>query len=173
MVGFRNRDVKERFDEKWEAVTESGCWIWLGSSAGDRYGSFHFPDYPSKTSNTRRMVSAHRAALFIYEGIIPDVGMEVLHSCDVGFCCNPAHLSVGTHQDNMTDMVNKGRSPKNMHKLSEDEVIEARKLRSEGVEVKEIAKVFGISPSQMSRVTQGSIRKGLRKPKEEDFENAA
>ena len=24
------KTVKERFDEKCEAVTESGCWVWLG-----------------------------------------------------------------------------------------------------------------------------------------------
>lgn len=160
---LRNRNVKERFDEKWEAVTESGCWIWTGTSAGDRYGSFHFPDYPTKSETPRRMVSAHRAALFIYEGIVPDVGLEVLHSCDVGFCCNPAHLSVGTHQDNMTDMVNKGRSPQNKRKLSDEEITEAKALRAKGIQVKDIAEIFGISSSHMSRVTQGSFRKGARK----------
>lgn len=165
MTGLRNRDTKERFDEKWEAVTESGCWVWMFTTDG-RYGSFHFPDFPKNY----RMVKAHHAALFLYKGIIPEDGQVVMHKCDNTFCCNPDHLSIGTHQDNMTDMVNKGRSPKNMHKLTEDEIIAAKRLRSEGMQVKDIASIFGISPSQMSRVTQGSIRKFLRKAIETDFE---
>lgn len=158
MTGLRNRDTKERFDEKWEAVTESGCWIWMFTTDG-RYGSFHFPDFPKNY----RMVKAHHAALFLYKGIIPEDGQVVMHKCDNTFCCNPDHLSVGTHQDNMTDMVNKGRSPQNKRKLTDDEIIKAKLLRAQGVEVKEIAKIFNISPSHMSRVTQGVMRKFARK----------
>lgn len=160
MTGFRNRPDIDRFEEKYIPVTESGCWIWIGA-ASERYGSFHFPNYPLTTS--KNMVSAHRSALFLYKGIVPESGQEILHKCDNGFCCNPEHLSLGTHQENMADMVHKGRSPKNKRKLTDEEILEARSLRASGVEVKEIAEIFGISPSHMSRVTQGSFRKGARK----------
>ena len=36
-------------------------------------------------------------------------GMHVLHSCDCRACINPAHLRLGTHQENMQDAVDRGR----------------------------------------------------------------
>jgi hypothetical protein len=41
-------------------------------------------------------------------GSIPH-GRYVLHRCDNRRCCNPSHLFVGTQQDNMDDMLAKGR----------------------------------------------------------------
>ena len=68
--------------------------------ASGRYGYTHVDGKVSR---------AHRAIFQMSGKSIPP-GMELMHSCDVGLCVNPDHLSVGTHQDNMDDMVRKGRA---------------------------------------------------------------
>ncbi len=146
----------ERFEEKY-SVGESGCWIWNGART-TRYGSFHFPEYPY----ARKMVAAHKASLYLYKGIATSSEENVMHSCDNGFCVNPDHLSVGTRSDNMKDMVSKGRNIIPTQKLDQADVICARQMRRSGVQVKEIAEVFNISPSQMTRVTSGILPKWIR-----------
>ena len=48
---------------------------------------------------------AHGARLFPWR-----LGFVVCHRCDRGpMCCNPSHLFIGTPNDNMRDMLAKGR----------------------------------------------------------------
>lgn len=85
----------------WQCVTKSdGCWAWR-ETGRRRYPNFGLPNPP-------RSVGAHRVAYYLTHGAIPE-GMFVCHSCDNTRCVNPAHLFVGTHEDNMRDMRQKGR----------------------------------------------------------------
>lgn len=77
----------------------SDCWYWRGSLTDLGYGVYG------------RSKTAHRLSWEIHNGKIPD-GLHVLHRCDVRSCVNPRHLFLGTHQDNMKDMVAKGRTHK-------------------------------------------------------------
>lgn len=91
-------EIPLRIERKIVRIPFSGCWIWMGS--GSRYGYTHFHG---------RVERAHRVLYMLTGKTIPP-GMELMHSCDLGLCVNPEHLSAGTHQENMSDMVRKGRA---------------------------------------------------------------
>ena len=77
----------------------SGCWLWDGAVNNDGYGTIFRGGKQHKV---------HRLAWEEAHGPIPD-GLNVCHTCDVPACCNPAHLFLGSQQDNMQDCLGKGR----------------------------------------------------------------
>lgn len=89
----------ERFEAKYEPITESGCWIWTANSDKDGYGQFRIG---------KKMMRPHRFSYEHFVGEIPN-GMYVLHKCDIPSCVRPEHLFVGTQKDNVADMIKKGR----------------------------------------------------------------
>lgn len=91
----------------WSKVekTES-CWIWIASCLQST-GRGQFPmarRYGLPSSPTR-------FSWIIHNGGIP-LKLCVLHTCDNPLCVNPSHLFLGTLQDNVSDMVSKGRQCK-------------------------------------------------------------
>ena len=75
------------------------CWAWNGNSDELGYGLIHYH---------RRKWRAHRLAYTLTKGEIPK-DMIIMHKCDNPACCNPDHLSVGEHKDNVHDMMQKAR----------------------------------------------------------------
>jgi hypothetical protein len=83
---------------------EDCCWPWTGATHANGYGNFRATPY--KEGN----VSAHIISWFVKTGEWPPEGLFVLHTCDVKPCVqNNTHLFLGTHTDNMQDMIGKGR----------------------------------------------------------------
>lgn len=96
---LRSESAEERFALSYQE-DEAGCWIWQGRPRGNNgYGSLKVDG---------ALMPAHRFAYQAHVGPIP-TGLFVLHRCDVPLCVNPAHLFLGTTQDNSDDKVNKGR----------------------------------------------------------------
>lgn len=92
-------------------------------------------------------------AYMLYYGPIPD-GLFVLHSCDNPRCVRPDHLKLGTHDDNMADLVRRKRScfgeRRPQSKLTDQKVLDIRRMAESGVMQKEIAEQFGVVDSVIS-----------------------
>ncbi len=78
------------------------CWLWTAHTVHFGYGEVSVAGV-----NWR----AHRYAYKLAHGRLPR-RMFVCHSCDNPPCCNPAHLFLGTQQDNLDDCARKGRTTK-------------------------------------------------------------
>ena len=128
----------------WSLVDQSGgpdaCWPWtLGCDpAGYGQGSFGW---------TRK---AHRQAYLLFHGSI-DTSLDVCHTCDNPGCCNPAHLWLGTHQENLQDAGRKGRLGKNSgerngaRKLDWPRVRAIRAKHAEGASERSLGAEYGVS----------------------------
>ena len=92
------RDVN--FRERFERGAPDACWEWQGVLNHNGYGIL---GVKCKAIGFRRDYLAHRLSYELHTGEGPDE-LHVLHSCDNPPCVNPAHLRLGTHQDNMRDM---------------------------------------------------------------------
>jgi len=114
-----------------------GCWLWRGHT-DKGYGIFAVNSRP---------VLAHRFAYALFVGEIP-AGMCICHSCDNSRCVNPDHLFIGSHRDNMNDMVAKGRVARGARhgnvKLSADTVRAIRLYARIGINDRFIARRLGV-----------------------------
>ena len=81
----------------------SGCWLYMGFRKWDGYGWLQ-----RYVGGKPRSLTAHRYAWILTHGE-PEKGLSIMHECDNPPCCNPAHLRLGTHKDNMADCRRKGR----------------------------------------------------------------
>ena len=112
------------------------------------------------------VLRAHRLAWEFAYGPIP-TGAQVLHRCDNPPCCNPSHLFLGTHQDNMADKVAKGRQtgPKGERHpralITDADVVAIREAHARGATNVALGRQYGIAPNSVSsivhRVTWGHV----------------
>lgn len=141
----------------WSKVDRRGpdeCWEWTGSRWPGGYGQLHL-------SKPRRLRSAHIISYEIHFG--PTGDLLVCHRCDNPPCVNPSHLWLGTNDENMADMVAKGRAAGHDQRgsvnanaiLSDEDVLEIRRLISLGHYNTVIAVPFGVHHSMISKIRRG------------------
>lgn len=131
------------------AKRDSGCWEWTGLIMDNGYG---------RVGVAGRLWSAHRYAYEQLVGPIP-AGLCVCHRCDNRACVNPEHLFIGTHADNMADMVRKGRqtlgSVNRGAKLTEEQVRDIRDRLHAGETRRCLAREFGVSSTAVDSIVSG------------------
>ncbi len=145
-----------------KGISPNDCWLWNRRCDKDGYGIVYGKKAPPYFEK-----SAHRLSWVIHFGPIPD-GLWVLHNCPDGdnpTCVNPAHLWLGTTQDNTADRDAKCRQAKgerngwNVHpearlhgslngfaKLTEAQVSEIRQNYVKGItKQRDLASQYNIS----------------------------
>ena len=150
---WRQTDL-ERFTSKYSVNDETGCWVWCAATVGldFNYGKFWINGKYDK---------AHRAAYMLLVGDIP-YGMWVLHKCDNPSCVNPGHLFLGTRQDNVNDMLSKGRNGQHKNpprgerkkdsKLKGVDVLDIRSRCADGETQSSVGKLYGIAQTTVSKI---------------------
>ena len=141
---FWSKILTGEIDECWECVA-----IYLNRAG---YGEFSLND---------KLIKAHRFSYQLFHNRLIKDKMVIMHICDNRKCVNPHHLSEGTQQDNITDMVNKGRANGGgvkgekhyISKLTEEKVKEIRaKFEKDGTTHINLAMEYCVSRSLISNI---------------------
>lgn len=162
----RRKSLSEKLWSKVNRCGPNDCWLWTGWTKAARKGA---PEYGrinvrvgAHGENKHIDLFAHRVAYELEVGKVPDK-LVVRHSCHNPLCCNPNHLAVGTHQDNMDDMVKAGRQTKGecngRSLLTWKDVHQIRAMRIEGQTLKEIASMFPVGIATVGLICQNKIWK--------------
>lgn len=148
--------IEERFRRQILVDDATGCWLWLGDHDRRGYGRF----WISGQRDDRVRPMAHRWSFEHHVGPIPD-GLCVCHRCDNPPCCNPEHLFVGTHKENVADCAAKGRRATPTRKLTPEQVFAIRASHSSGrgPTHRELAKAHGVAKSTITSVLRGDTWK--------------
>ena len=134
------------------------CWFWTGCRHPAGYGA---------VNRGGRAHPAHRWSWILANGPIPS-GKWVLHKCDVRACVRPSHLFLGNAQDNVDDMIRKGRDKHDKcafgekhanAKLNEAAV---RDIRSSNRSLSQMAKKYGVCFQSIWHVRKNKTWKHIK-----------
>lgn len=154
--------LRDRIEKRIARPADGGCWNWAGALGKTGYGMINVA---GKTK------AVHRVMYELASGEIPE-GLEIRHKCDNPRCCNPQHLEVGTHSQNMGDMRDRGR--KYAQALSAGEVIEIRRqYLVDGMKQLDLAAIYGVSKSAISSAIRGKNWQHLGVPSEYELKAAS
>lgn len=144
--------LEARFWRRTEENQETGCLETTYASTTSGYGNFCI----ARGVNS----GTHRVAYVLARGPIPAT-LKVLHSCHNPLCVNPAHLRLGTHDENMREMVEVGRKPRgpgsNPRKLTAERAMMIQGDRLLGVPVEETAREMDVLPRTVFAVRSGKL----------------
>lgn len=117
------------------------CLLWTGRLNEKGYGRIWYQG---------RQIRTHRLIYELVTGSPIPTGAEVMHTCDNRPCLEFSHLILGTHQQNISDCVMKGRQAKGERKpaakLTEATVRDMRRLwRTSGLAWAHLGTLYGVA----------------------------
>lgn len=142
-----------KITDVWRHVNMHGgdtepCWEWkLALSGGTARGK----PKPYFSVEGRKLM-ATRLIYEMFYGETLQQAQVIRHTCDNPWCCNPHHMIAGTHQENMDDMVERDR-----HGLPHHVVRNIRKLLKEGRLHRQVASLYGVDRSTVTRIANDQI----------------
>src|ERR1700761_6979538 len=144
----------------WKKVSIKGpdeCWPWTGTTNSG---------YVRMDVGGHEGVYAHRIA-YISATPYARIGLarahiddNVCHTCDNRLCCNPNHLYLGSHKENMQDKVKRNRTPdlrglKSPNtKFKREDVLAIRSLKSVTTSAV-LAREYNVSQSAIKGIWSG------------------
>ena len=136
--------ITEDFWARVDRAASGECWLWTGRLTPGGYGIW-------SGAGTHL---AHRFSLAMKTGYYPPSDLPVLHSCDHRACVNPGHLTLGTHDENMRQMVLRGRHGHGL--LTADAVVRVlHNYYMDGEPIDILALAHEVSPSVIRRIVRG------------------
>jgi hypothetical protein len=134
----------------------SGCFLWTACCKRTPSPNYMEPrfGFEGKTE------AARRVSWMLFKGKIPD-NMHVLHTCNNCYCVNPEHLYLGTHSENMQDMIASGRGRTKNQKMSGPDIFNAMAMKQQGSKIIDIAKKYDVSAKGLSRALNGTRWLGI------------
>jgi len=95
----RRDEIIERIVKNIVLDDDTECWLWQGSTSGKPESGKTGRGYGRMNLNGSTM-AVHRVVYTHFYGIIPHKG-QIDHKCNTRRCCNPKHLELVTHKQNM------------------------------------------------------------------------
>lgn len=132
---------------------------------GFKLTKFGYRGYDLYKNGERWKTSAHHLVAILWLGPKPSEKHEVAHNDTDGSNSHYSNLRWATRKENIQDTVEAGKfktpgfrgSDVGTSKLSEDDVREIRRLSSEKIGQRTIAKKFGVSRSTVCEIQNGKI----------------
>ena len=145
----------ENFWSRVEIKDKHNCWPWLNLQRTSRKKDY----YPSYYVNGKPY-TAHLIVCILRGDNLSQFNngkvSAIRHLCDNKRCCNPDHILFSTQSENVRDVHRKGGYIRT--KLSYDDIVTIRILRSQGISYKELSNRFNVS---MPTIRNCVIGKGI------------
>ena len=138
--------------EQYAHLTED-CWDWTGSKYVSGHGQFQ-TDLCKKLG----IVKSHRLSMYFLKPAEWNWKLDVLHACDRPQCVNPAHLRMGTQQENIQEAGDRGRisgTNNGNAKFTNEQIQEIIALRKRGNFYDTIAQRFNCNRRTIEKICLG------------------